>query len=277
MITKAIIPVAGWGTRRLPITKVIEKCMLPIGNRPIVDYVVEDCLKAGINDIYFVISPSSVQLKAYYSDNKLLDEYLMANNKQQYLADVNPQNHANFHYIIQDNTGKYGTAIPVTLVAPYLDDKESVVVLMGDDFIYNANGDSEVSHLIKSAGNDSAMIGVNIAREDVGRYGVLQLDKNKNFIQIVEKPKPADAPSTLINVSKYVLNHDAIQEIIKYTSGLQSKEYYITDPINNYVMSGSRMRVVETNGQYLDGGSLEGWLTANEVICAYINASTATP
>ena len=53
-VTKAIIPVAGWGTRRLPITKAIEKCMLPIGNRPLVDYVVQDCLKAGITDLYFV-------------------------------------------------------------------------------------------------------------------------------------------------------------------------------------------------------------------------------
>ena len=56
MITKAIIPVAGWGTRRLPVTKAIEKCMLPLGNRPVVDYIVQDCVRAGIRDIYFVVS-----------------------------------------------------------------------------------------------------------------------------------------------------------------------------------------------------------------------------
>ena len=72
-ITKAIIPVAGWGTRRLPITKTIEKCMLPVGNRPIIDYVVEDCIKAGITDIYFVVSEGSTQVKRFYSNNPKLE------------------------------------------------------------------------------------------------------------------------------------------------------------------------------------------------------------
>lgn len=269
MITKAIIPVAGWGTRRLPITKSIEKCMLPIGNRPIVDYVVEDCLKAGITDIYFVVSPSSTQLKAYYDDNPALVEYLIANGKEKYITDITSPKNVQFHYIVQDTSGKYGTAIPVALAAPYIDKDESVVVLMGDDFIYNQNGSSEVKRLIESAGADSAMLGVNIARQEVGRYGVLSLDSDSNFISIVEKPHPDEAPSTLINVSKYVLNSTAIQEIVKYSSGItRSDEYLITDPINNYVSTGGKMRVVKAGGQYLDSGNLESWLHANNVVCA---------
>ena len=69
MITKAIIPVAGWGTRRLPITKTIEKCMLPIGDRPLVDYVVRDCLAAGITELIFVVGEDSDQLQNYYRSN----------------------------------------------------------------------------------------------------------------------------------------------------------------------------------------------------------------
>jgi hypothetical protein len=68
-VTKAIIPVAGWGTRRLPITKVIEKCMLPIGNRPLIDYIVQDCVEAGMTDIYFVVSHKESQLEQYYRQN----------------------------------------------------------------------------------------------------------------------------------------------------------------------------------------------------------------
>ena len=75
-ITKAIIPVAGWGTRMLPITKAIEKCMLPVGKRPIIDYVVQDCLAAGIREFIFVVSEQSSQLEAYYRSNIHLNDYL---------------------------------------------------------------------------------------------------------------------------------------------------------------------------------------------------------
>lgn len=73
-ITKAIIPVAGWGTRMLPITKAIEKCMLPVGTRPVIDYVVQDVLQAGIKDIYFVVGEDSTQLEKYYRSNIKLNE-----------------------------------------------------------------------------------------------------------------------------------------------------------------------------------------------------------
>ena len=69
MITKAIIPVAGWGTRMLPITKSIEKCMLPVGTRPVIDYIVQDVVKAGVKDIYFVVGEQSTQVQSYYRSN----------------------------------------------------------------------------------------------------------------------------------------------------------------------------------------------------------------
>src|SRR3954447_9541764 len=97
-ITKAIIPVAGWGTRRLPITKAIEKCMLPIGNRPIVDYVVQDCLKAGINDIYFVVGEDSTQLEDYYRSNIQLNDYLKRNHKEDKLPLIAPLGEVKLHF-----------------------------------------------------------------------------------------------------------------------------------------------------------------------------------
>lgn len=268
-ITKAIIPVAGWGTRRLPITKAIEKCMLPIGNRPLVDYVVQDCIDAGITDIYFVISDGSTQLQAYYEDNPSLNEYLTANGKQDYLPMVAKNSNVNFHYVVQDTAGKYGTAIPVAIVAPQIPDGESVVVLMGDDFIYNADGSSETARLLSATPDgDSSMLGVNVPIEQVNRYGVIDMDANNKFVRIVEKPQPGNAPSTLINVSKYVLNSDIIKQIVDYSNtDLGGGEYYITEPINHYVHSGGLLQVVPAMGEYLDGGSVEGWLHANNVVC----------
>ena len=265
-IKKAIIPVAGYGTRRLPITKTIEKCMLPIGNRPIVDYVVQDCLAAGITDIYFVISSGSTQLQEYYSDNVQLNQYLIEKNKQNLLPLVTPPS-VNFHYITQPVGGKYGTAIPVSLVAPMIEKGESVVVLMGDDLVYNSDGSSEVARLIDSTPNNScSMLGVNVLPEKVSDYGVLKFDDNNQFIEIVEKPSIESAPSTLINVSKYVINYDLLNMITDYSEKTVDGEYYITDPINQYVNNGGIVKVVPAVGQYLDGGSLQGWLHANNVV-----------
>src|SRR5689334_11009751 len=101
--TKAIIPVAGYGTRCLPITKAIEKCMLPVGNRPIIDYVVEDCLCAGIEEIIFVVGENFEQLKRYYGHNTLLEDYLKDRNKSTELGKVQAVGGgARFRYVIQD-------------------------------------------------------------------------------------------------------------------------------------------------------------------------------
>lgn len=268
-ITKAIIPVAGWGTRRFPITKVIEKSMLPIGNRPIVDYVVADCLAAGIRDIYFVVASVDSQVERYYSENALLNEYLQANNKEEMLPLITPPSDVAFHYIIQplDAEGKYGTAVPVSLALPYIGPGESVVVLMGDDFIYNSDGSSETARLIKAAETGgSVMLGVDVPREQLGRYGVLELNDKNEFVRIVEKPTPDQAPSTLINVSKYVLDYEALQCISRYVAADQTREYLIIDPLNTYVAEGGSLKVARAVGQYLDGGTVEGWLQANKVV-----------
>ncbi len=265
-ITKAIIPVAGWGTRRLPVTKTIEKCMLPIGNRPMVDYVVQDCVKAGITDIYFIVSEQSNQVRDYYRQNPDLNDYLSCNNKEEMLPLVTPPN-IRMHYITQPSYGKYGTAIPVSLVVPFLKIGESAVVLMGDDCIYRKDDGSEVSRLIKAAGNDSAILGVCVPNEEISKYGVLKTKKSGQFVRIVEKPEPRKAPSNMINVSKYVFNYKALKMIEKYAQkDKKSGEYYITDPINKYVARGGRLMVVKAEGQYLDSGTVKGWLHANQVV-----------
>lgn len=265
-ITRAIIPVAGWGTRRLPITKSVEKCMLPVGNRPLVDYVVEDCLKAGITDIYFVVGEGSNQLRQYYTDNQPLNDYLLANGKSDMLPLVALPSSVNFHFVTQPSGGKYGTSLPVALVAKHLPKGESVVVLMGDDFVYNQSGDSETARLIAAAGEGSAMLGVEVSKDQVYRYGVIEKDLNNNFVQIVEKPSVEEAPSNLINVSKYVLDSAVLDLISRHVETEQVGEYHITEPINDYVAAGGKMIVVSAKGEYLDGGSVEGWLHANNVV-----------
>ena len=274
MITKAIIPVAGWGTRRLPITKIIEKSMLPVGNRPLVDYSVQELIKAGVKDIYMVISNvEPCQVQEFYKDNLALNQYLIDRGKEDRLklAKTLPDD-VTIHYTIQDPAGKYGTAVPIAMVVKEYNLEEPVLVFMGDDFIWNPNGESASEALIKSLKNDSdsAILGVEVPKENVEKYGVLSAEDGK-LVNIVEKPKPEDAPSNLINVSKYIMSPELLQRIVKYVDendfGPLDQEYMVTDPIESYIKDGGIMRVAPTTGEYLDGGSVEGWLHANNVVC----------
>ena len=273
-ITKAIIPVAGWGTRRLPITKVIEKSMLPVGNRPLVDYSVQELIEAGVTDIYMVVSNTEpCQVREFYSDNIVLNDYLISRGKgdRVTLTKTLPE-HVKIHYIAQDANSKYGTAVPVAMAAEEYNLNEPVIVYMGDDFIWNPEGESAATSLINSLQfeTDSAILGVEIPKEKVDKYGVLEVQDGK-LTNVVEKPSVEEAPSNLINVSKYILSADLLQKIVAYVNehdfGPTDQEYMITDPIDDYIKQGQTMRVASTSGQYLDGGSVEGWVHANNVVC----------
>ncbi len=276
MITKAIIPVAGWGTRRLPITKIIEKSMLPVGNRPLVDYSVQELIKSGVKDIYMVISNvEPCQVQEFYKDNLALNQYLTARGKADRLklAKTLPDD-VTIHYTVQDPAGKYGTAVPIAMVVEEYNLNEPVLVFMGDDFIWNPNGESASESLIKSleSPTESAILGVEIDKNDVEKYGVLSAVDGK-LVGVVEKPTPEEAPSNLINVSKYIMSPELLQRIVKYVNehdfGPLDQEYLVTDPIDDFIKNGGIMRVAPTSGQYLDGGSVEGWLHANNVVCGH--------
>ena len=274
MITKAIIPIAGWGTRRLPITKVIEKSMLPVGNRPLVDYSVQELIAAGIKDIYMVVSNvDPCQVREYYRDNHALNKYLIERGKKDRLkvAKTIP-NDIRVHYTMQDPSGKYGTAVPIAMVVEEYRINEPVVVFMGDDFIWNPDGESATESLLSSikSDNESAILGVEIPKEDVEKYGVLSVEDGK-LTGVVEKPSVENAPTNLINVSKYIMSPDLLKEIVKYVHendfGVEDQEYLVTDPIDRYIKRGGTVRVASTTGEYLDGGSVEGWVHANNVVC----------
>ncbi|MBO7717943.1 hypothetical protein J6S37_00390 [Candidatus Saccharibacteria bacterium] len=273
MITKAIIPVAGWGTRRLPITKIIEKSMLPVGNRPLVDYSVQELIAAGVKDIYMVISNvEPCQVQEFYKDNLALNQYLIERGKEDRLklAKTLPDD-VTIHYTVQDPAGKYGTAVPIAMVVEEYKFDEPVLVFMGDDFIWNPGGESAAEALIRAADDgESAILGVEIDKNDVEKYGVLS-EKDGRLVGVVEKPKPEDAPSNLINVSKYVMAPELLERIVKYVNehdfGPLDQEYIVTDPVDEYIKDGGVIRVVSTSGEYLDGGSIEGWLHANNVVC----------
>lgn len=266
-VTKAIIPVAGWGTRMLPITKAIEKCMLPVGKRPVIDYVVQDVLAAGIKDIYFVVGEQSSQIQSYYRSNIMLNDYLRAKGKEDMLELVAPLRGANIHFVTQPGYGKYGTSVPVSLVNEHIAEDESVVVIMGDQFFYRTDGGSNVADLIQfvaDKGLKAGFYGVPMPLDGIDSS--IEKDDDDNFVRIVEKPGPGEAPSNLQNASFYIFPKEIFNLASTLPANPKRGEHEITDAINAYVKGGNKIAVAEIQGQYMECGSVDGWLRANNIV-----------
>lgn len=268
-ITKAIIPVAGWGTRMLPITKSIEKCMLPIGNRPVIDFVVQDVIKAGIKDIYFVVGEQSAQLQSYYRSNIPLNDYLRRAGKADMLDLVRPLQGVNIHFLTQSSTGGYGTSIPVGIANEFIDQNESAVVIMGDQFFYRHDDGSNAADLIEfvsSRGLTSGLYGVRMPIDNIDSS--IEVDADGNYVRIVEKPKPGEAPTDLQNASFYIFPKEIFELARTLPANPKRGEFEVTDAINAYVASGQKIAVGTVTGDYMECGSVAGWLRANQIVCA---------
>ena len=269
MITKAVIPVAGWGTRMLPITKSIEKCMLPVGTRPVIDYVVQDSIAAGIKDIYFVVGEQSSQIESYYRSNIQLNDYLKRKGKTEALPLVAPLQGVSIHFIVQPSTGGYGTSIPVGLASEFIGDDEQALVIMGDNIFYRTDGGSNAAdfiRLVEESGASAGLLGVPVPEEDIPRYGIIEKDTENRFVQIVEKPAIEDAPSNLNNASFYIFPKRIFELAKELPANPDRGEFEITDAINAFVGAGGTMIVGETKGEYFDCGNPQGWLRANQVV-----------
>lgn len=268
-VKKAIIPVAGWGTRWLPITKTIEKCMLPIGNRPAITYLVDEMIAAGIVDFYFVVGESSTQLQSYYSRNRQLEDYLVRNNKADQIPDISLPENVQFHFVVQPSYGKYGTAVPVDLALQAMNEiDDEIMVVMGDNFFYNADGSSDIARLIEQTPDGQAgILGTVADNEFIPKYGHIVADENNRVINIIEHPEPLPEPF-IKNVSMYILNRPLLMSIQKFVKEDRPKgEYGIFTPFEEVLSSGqSTMQLIMAKGMYLDFGEVKPWLRANRVI-----------
>lgn len=271
--TKAIIPVAGFGTRRLPLTKAIEKCMVPIGNRPMIDFVVQDCIKAGITDIIFVVGEDFSQLKRYYSPHPLLEKHLEAKGKKEALAEIRALNEsARFHYVVQDRNQPYGTTIPLYLARNFIQEGEQFAVIYGDQFFYRADGSSELASMLGQMAENSStagMLAVEVPMSETANYGIVATKDHNGtavFDRIVDYPQPHEAPSNLNNGSFFVFNSAIFPYIAANAEKVTTGEHFITEAINEFVAAGNDLAVIKAEGEYMDCGSVKGWLKANNSV-----------
>ena len=238
-IRKAIIPVAGYGTRFLPATKAQPKEMLPIVDKPTVQYGVEEIVAAGITDIIFVTRRGNHMLEDHFDSNIELERQLEAAGKNDKLKLEQDINHlAHFYYVRQTRDMPYGNGTPL-LAARELIGDEPFIYVFPDDLV-----DSEVSatkqlvQTYEKLGSPAAIIGVQEMPDDVLHlYGVVKPKKGAKKIagamrveSVVEKPARGTAPSNLAQFGRFVLTPDVIRALEKQPLG-KDNELWLTDAL----------------------------------------------
>lgn len=211
-VTKAVIAAAGYGTRFLPATKNVPKELLTLLDKPVLEYITEECVEAGITDIVIVTRHGSGAIEDYLDSEKSLENLLESKGKTEYLEKVrHVYEKANFIFVRQSSNLPYGTASTLWAAKSVIGKQESFAFLYGDDVF--AGERSAIGELIESyeAHRKEGIYGVlgayQVPSEEIGKYGALEYDESngyKLFKRSVEKPKPEDTDSNLARVGRFV-------------------------------------------------------------------------
>ena len=264
-ITKAVIPVAGKGTRFLPATKQVAKEMIPIIKKPMIHYAVEEAVLSGIEQVIFVTSSGKESIENYFDRNLELEGFLNKNDKEE----------------MAESIKKIGTMIDITTVrqkeqlglghaincAKNLIGDERFAVILGDDLVLHDNPVTKQLMGISDANQGSSVIGVmEVDKKDTSKYGIIdgtQLSGDPatyKMNRMIEKPKPEDAPTNLATPGRYILDASIFEYLDKIPRGVGG-EYQLTDAIN--MMAAERSVLAHIfQGDRFDTGSIQGYLEA---------------
>tara|TARA_A100001011_G_scaffold225011_1_gene233024 strand:- start:3071 stop:3925 length:855 start_codon:yes stop_codon:yes gene_type:complete len=260
-IKKAVLPVAGFGTRFLPATKAIPKEMLPIIDKPLIEYAVEEAVSAGIEEIIFITSHTKIAIENHFDSNFELEEKLLNSGKDDFIPLINPEKFKNirFTYVRQKSQRGLGDAIAH---ASHLINDSAFAVLLADDLIFSEK--SCLQQLIDIHKNtSSSVIGINeVPESDVSKYGVIKAaeDSELKIIDIIEKPDISDAPSNLAVVGRYILESD-IFNYLKRVEEDSSNEIQLTDAIK-LMLYDKDVFGCKYIGTKFDCGSKKGFVAA---------------
>lgn len=261
MIKKAVVAVAGSGTRLLPATKSMPKEMLPIVDKPIIQLVVEELVEAGIEDIILITKWDKKPLEDHFDQSWALEEELKKGGKEKRLEQVkNISEMANFIYVRQK--GPYGNGTPVLSAASLIKD-EPFVFVWGDDIVKSK--ESFTKKMVNDFDRHGLpMIGVQeVPRETADRYGIVKLKENSMEIgDIVEKPRAEEAPSNLADFGRMILNREIV-EVLQKTALGKDNELWIVDAIRSYIQSGGKFMAKKVkDGEWITTGDPLNYLKA---------------
>jgi len=234
LVTKAVIPVAGLGTRFLPATKALPKEMLPIVDKPVIQYVVEEAVAAGLVDLLMITGRNKNALENHFDRVAELEQVLASKGDEQKLFKVQESSQlADIHYTRQGDPRGLGHAI---LRAKSHVGEHSFAVLLGDDIIDSR--DSLLDEMLKlhRETGDNIVALMEVPRDQISLYGCASViesgDSSVKVIDLVEKPAPEAAPSNLAVIGRYVLRHEMF-EILQETQPGRGGEIQLTDALQH--------------------------------------------
>jgi UTP--glucose-1-phosphate uridylyltransferase len=268
-VTKAVLPVAGLGTRFLPATKVLPKEMLPVVDKPLIQYAVEEALEAGIKDIIMVTAPGKGVLEDHFGRAMELESFLTARGKAASLASIRDEFPTPEHisFTRQDDPKGLGHAV---WCAHKLVGDEPFAVLLPDDLMQAKPGClTQMVEAYKETGGHVVAV-EEVPKNNTSRYGILDIDEEKGRLArargLVEKPDPADAPSRLAIIGRYILQPEIFWHLDKKVSGAGG-EIQLTDAIAATLDKVS-FHGLRIDGRRFDCGTKLGFVEANVAFAA---------
>ena len=262
MIKQAIIPLAGLGTRLLPLTSVFAKELLPINGKPGIEYILDECVQAGIKEIVFIISKKKNIIKKYFYNDKFYKKILKKKKdkrlKSEYKKILKYRKMIKFVY---QNTPK-GTGDAVLKTKKYIKDK-FFLMLLPDDLIIKKNCSKSMIS-IHNRNKSSVMASMKVSKKNISRWGIFKIKKKinkENFIidDVVEKPSIRKAPSNRAVIGRYILPKKIFSKLLKQNPG-KGGEIHITDAIQSLISDNEKFIAHNFSGKYLDCGSMNGYI-----------------
>lgn len=261
-ITKAIIPVAGLGTRFLPATKAQPKEMLAIVDKPVIQFLVEEAVASGITEIIFVTGKGKRAIEDHFDSASELEEILRERGKHKLVEEIRAiSNLAHFTYVRQKEAKGDGDAI---LTAAHLIGDEPVAVLFGDDLIWGKEPALKQMMRVYEQYERPILALERVKLSDAHQYGIVRAEpageRTYTVSELVEKPKAEDAPSDLGVIGKYIITPEVIEELRKVTRR-EDEELRLAHALDVVARRGG-MYGIEPEGERLDCGSKIGFLKA---------------
>tara|TARA_Y100000590_G_C15677902_1_gene998689 strand:- start:1176 stop:1991 length:816 start_codon:yes stop_codon:yes gene_type:complete len=265
MIKQAIIPLAGLGTRLLPLTSVFPKELLPINGKPGIEYILDECIDAGIKEIIFIISKKKNVIKSYFYNDKFFKKIIKKKKDKRILKEYKKilKYKKLIKYVYQNKP--LGTGDAVLKTRKFIKDKY-FLMLLPDDLILKKNCTKSMIS-VHNKYKCSVMASMNVNKKNVSRWGIYKIKKKinkQNFMvqNVIEKPSLKNAPSNKAVIGRYILPKTIFNELSKQKFG-KGDEIHITDAIQNLIENKEIFIGHNFYGKYLDCGTMKGYINSS--------------
>ena len=265
MIKQAIIPLAGLGTRLLPLTSVFAKELLPINGKPGIEYILDECIDAGIKEVVFIISQKKLMIKKYFYNDKFYKDIIKKKRDPRIIKEYKKilKYKKMIKFVFQEKP--LGTGDAVLKTKKFIIDKY-FLMLLPDDLIIKKNCSKSMIDIHKKF-NASVMASMKVNKKNVSRWGVYDVKKkidNNNFIikSVVEKPSIKTAPSNNVVIGRYILTKKIFNKLLKLKPK-KGGEIHITDAIQSLISDNEKFIGHNFSGKYLDCGTMKGYINSN--------------